>query len=98
NARPLVERAVKIRILGCMALSIAHTATGGLDAFCSPVRARVFDMSASLLVLREVGGVATDFEGLPLDRLPATLQSRSTLLCAADRQSHELALGLLRLQ
>ena len=98
NARPLLERSAKIRILGSMALSIAYTAAGGLDLFCSPVRARVFDMSASLLVLSEAGGVASDFEGQSLDPLPATLQSRSTLLCAADRQGHQLALSLLRAQ
>jgi myo-inositol-1(or 4)-monophosphatase len=39
-ARPLVERSSKIRILGSMALSIAHTAAGGFDAFCAPIPMR----------------------------------------------------------
>jgi myo-inositol-1(or 4)-monophosphatase len=95
-AAPLIERSAKIRILGSMALSIAHAATGGFDVFCSPIRARVFDMTASLLVVRESGGVATDMDGNPLDGLEARLGSRSTLLVAADRRMHELALRILR--
>ena len=45
-----------------MALSIAHTAAGAFDAFCAPIPMRVFDMSASLLILAETGGIATDID------------------------------------
>ncbi len=94
-AQPLVERSSKIRILGSMALSIALTASGGFDAFCAPIPVRVFDMAASLLVLTEAGGVATDLEGRPLGGLPCTLQSRSTLLCAPTRALHDEAMAIL---
>jgi myo-inositol-1(or 4)-monophosphatase len=96
QAARLVERSSKIRILGSMALSIAHAATGGFDVFCSPIRARVFDMTASLLLVWESGGVATDMEGNPLDGLTAGLGSRSTLLVSADPRRHERALRILR--
>ena len=96
RAAPLIERSAKIRILGSMALSIAHAATGGFDLFCSPIQARVFDMTASLLVLKESGGVATDMEGRELDGLEASLATRSTLLVASDGRVHELALRILR--
>jgi myo-inositol-1(or 4)-monophosphatase len=96
QAARLVERAAKIRILGSMALSIAHAATGGFDVFCSPIRARVFDMTASLLLVWESGGVATDMDGNPLDGLGTGLGSRSTLLVASDARRHELALRILR--
>jgi fructose-1,6-bisphosphatase/inositol monophosphatase family enzyme len=95
-ATPLLRRAQKLRILGSMALSIAHTATGSFDVFCSPLQARVFDMTASLLVLTEAGGVATDIEGASLDRLEVGFSVRTTLLAAADPAAHALALEILR--
>jgi myo-inositol-1(or 4)-monophosphatase len=94
-ARPLVERSNKIRILGSMALSIAHTASGGFDVFCAPMPVRVFDMAASLLLLAEAGGVATDMQGNRLGPLPASLDRRTTLLCAPTKELHEEALKLL---
>ena len=94
-ARPLVERSNKIRILGSMALSIAHTASGGLDVFCAPMPMRVFDMAASLLMLAEVGGVATDLRGNPIGPLPALLDNRTTLLCAPTKELHDEALSFL---
>lgn len=94
-ARRLVERSSKIRILGSMALSIAHTAAGGFDAFCAPIPMRVFDMTASLLVLAETGGVATDLGGKPLGALACTLETRTTLLCAPNGELHAAALNSL---
>ncbi len=94
-AQPLVERSSKIRILGSMALSIALTAAGGFDVFCAPLRVRVFDMAASLLLLAETGGVATDLEGNALGKLSCNLETRSTLLCAPTRELHSEALNLL---
>ncbi len=93
-AQPLVENASKIRILGSMAISIALTAAGGFDAFCAPIPMRVFDMAASLLLLNETGGVATDLEGRPLGRLRCDLQTRSSLLCTPNRELHARALEL----
>ncbi len=95
-ARRLVDRSGKLRILGSMALSIAHTAAGGFDAFCAPVPMRVFDMTASLLVLAETGGVATDIEGNQLGALTCALETRTSLLCAPDRGQHAAALDSLR--
>ncbi len=95
-ARPLIERAGKLRILGSMALSIAHTAAGGFDVFCAPFPVRVFDMAASLLLLREAGGVATDLEGAPAGDLAVSLERRTTLLCATTGELHADALSALR--
>jgi len=95
EAERLVRRAAKLRILGSMAISIAHAATGGFDLFCSPMRARVFDMTASVLLLQEVGGVATDLKGRPLDGLEVGFEVRTTLLAAADPAAHRLALEIL---
>ncbi|HZQ48978.1 MAG TPA: inositol monophosphatase [Candidatus Dormibacteraeota bacterium] len=94
-ARPLVARSAKIRILGSMALSMAHTASGGLDVFCAPVPMRVFDMAASLLILSESGGVATDARGGSLSALECNLATRTTLVCSADRALHAMALAAM---
>lgn len=94
-AQPLMAKASKIRILGSMALSIAFTAAGGFDVFCAPLPMRVFDMTASLLLLRETGGVATDIHGNSLDGLWCDLESRSSLLCAPTRALHGEALVIL---
>jgi myo-inositol-1(or 4)-monophosphatase len=96
EVQPLLRRAGKLRILGAIAISLAHTATGGFDVFCSPIRARVFDMTASLLVLTEGGGVASDLEGRRLDRLEVGFGVRTTLLASADPGAHALALEILK--
>jgi len=94
-ARGLVERSSKIRILGSMALAIAHTAGGAFDVFCAPVPMRVFDMAASLLVLEEAGGTSSDMNGRSLGGLPCTLESRTSLVCAPSRALHGAALEAL---
>ena len=95
-ARGLIERAGKLRIMGSMALAIAHTAAGGIDVFCAPVPMRIFDMTASLLVLGESGGVATDIQGRPLGALTCALETRTPLLCSADPELHAIALAALK--
>lgn len=94
-AEPLIARSSKIRILGSMALSIALTAAGGFDVFCAPIPLRVFDMAASLLLLSEAGGLATDLRGHSLNQLSADLESRTSLLCASSPGLHAQALALL---
>jgi len=97
-AQPLVDHSNKVRILGSMALSIAHTASGGFDVFCAPMPVRVFDMAASLLILAEVGGVATDLEGNRIGPLKASLDTRTSLLCAPDEGLHAEALAIVGTQ
>lgn len=97
-ARALVERSTKIRILGSMAISLALTASGGFDVFSAPIPIRVFDTAASLLLIREAGGVSTDSDGQPLGGLTCSLETRSTLLCAPTAELHAEALALLRAQ
>jgi myo-inositol-1(or 4)-monophosphatase len=91
-AQGLVASSSKVRILGSMALSIAHTAAGAFDAFCAPVPMRLFDMSASLLILSEAGGTATDLKGASLNNLTCNLETRTTLLCSPNAELHAAAL------
>ena len=78
-----------------MAISLALTSGGGFDIFCAPMPVRVFDTAASLLLLAEAGGVATDTAGEPLARLRCGLDVRSTVLCAATPELHAEALKIL---
>ncbi|TMC85017.1 MAG: hypothetical protein E6J06_04965, partial [Chloroflexi bacterium] len=96
RAQPLVDRSNKIRILGSMAISIALTSAGGFDVFCAPIPVRVFDTAASLLLLSEAGGVASDVQGQGLDQLRCNLETRTTLLCASTRELHAEAIEILR--
>jgi myo-inositol-1(or 4)-monophosphatase len=94
--QPLIDRASKVRLLGSMALSLVHTAAGGIEVFASPIRARIFDMTAGLLMLDEVGGVVTDLEGMTLRDAVVGLDSRTTVLGSASPELHRFALDVLR--
>lgn len=95
GATSLMARAAKLRLFGSIAISLAHTAAGGMDVFCSPMPSRTFDASAGSLMIREAGGVVSDVEGRSIDDVPAGLDARTTLLCASDEATHRLALSLL---
>ncbi len=94
--QPLIERASKVRLLGSMALSLAHTAAGGIEVFAAPVRARIFDLTAGLLMIGEAGGVVTDLQGGPLEEAIVGLDTRTTVLGSADPRLHLLAIEALR--
>jgi myo-inositol-1(or 4)-monophosphatase len=93
--QPLIDRSSKVRMLGSMALSLAHTAAGGIEVFATPIRARIFDMTAGLLMVEEAGGIGTDLEGRPLGDAIVGLDNRTTLLCSVDSKLHRLALDAL---
>lgn len=94
-ALPLAMQASKVRLLGSIAISLAAAAAGAMDVFCSAMPARAFDMTAGILMIGEVGGVVTDFEGRPLGAVEAGLKERATLLCAASPGMHDRALASL---
>jgi myo-inositol-1(or 4)-monophosphatase len=94
--QPLIERSSKVRMLGSMALALAHTAAGGIEVFAVPIRARIFDITAGLLMVGEVGGVMTDLDGAVLEDAVVGLESRTTLLGSASPTLHRLALEALR--
>ncbi len=93
---PLVERCGKVRMLGSIALALAHTAAGGIEVLCGPRAGRLFDAAAGALMVSEVGGIVTSLDGSPVDDLGIGLESRSTLLGSAHPELHALALQILR--
>jgi len=95
GAAPILARAEKVRQLGSAALNLCHTAAGGIGLQATPALVRAFDLAGPLLILREAGGVATDFRGGSLDSVSVRLDSRTTLLASGSPAIHAFALGLL---
>ncbi len=98
RAAPIFARAEKVRQLGSAALNVCHTAAGGVALQVTPGPVRSFDLAGPLLILREAGGIATDFEGGAIDAVSIRLEARTTLLASLSRQIHAYALELLRVK
>ncbi len=95
RALPILERAEKIRQLGSAALNLCHTAAGGVSLQVTPAPVRAFDLAAPLRILREAGGIASDFRGDSIDEVSVRLDSRTTLLASLTPAIHRYALQLL---
>lgn len=95
RARPIAARTEKVRQLGSAALNLCHVATGGISLQATPAPVRSFDLAAPLLILLESGGVASDFDGRPIDDVSVRLDTRTTLLASHSPEIHRYALQLL---
>jgi myo-inositol-1(or 4)-monophosphatase len=95
RAAPIFARAEKVRQLGSAALNLCHTATGGVSLQVTPAPVRSFDLAGPLLVLREAGGIATDYDGRSIESVSVRLDARTTLLASLSSAIHAYALGLL---
>jgi myo-inositol-1(or 4)-monophosphatase len=95
RAVAILSRAEKVRQLGSAALNLCHTAAGGIALQLTPSPVRAFDLAAPLLILREAGGIATDFEGGSIEEVSVRLDSRTTLLASLMPLVHHHALRLL---
>jgi myo-inositol-1(or 4)-monophosphatase len=98
RAAPIFTRAEKVRQLGSAALNLCHTASGGIALQVTPAPVRSFDLAGPLLILREAGGIATDFEGGTIDAVSVRLDARTTLLASLSHEIHAYALELLRVR
>jgi myo-inositol-1(or 4)-monophosphatase len=95
RASVIFATAEKVRQLGSAALNLCHTAAGGVSLQIAPVPVRAFDLAGPLLILREAGGVATDFDGDALDDVSVRLESKTTLLASLSVKVHAFARQLL---
>jgi myo-inositol-1(or 4)-monophosphatase len=95
RAGPILARAEKVRQLGSAALNLCHTASGGVALQVTPAPVRSFDLAGPLLILREAGGIATDFHGRSIDAVSVRLDVRTTLLASLSAAIHAYALELL---
>lgn len=73
------------RTIGSAALEFAYAAEGSLDGYLS-ISLMPWDVAAGIVILREVGGVATNIDGKPLD----LLGKDSLLACNAAIQTDML--------
>ena len=95
RAAAIFARAEKVRQLGSAALNLCHTAAGGVTLQATPAPVRAFDLAGPLLILGEAGGVATDFDGRPLEDVSVRLDSKTTLLASLSADVHAFARQLV---
>jgi myo-inositol-1(or 4)-monophosphatase len=95
RAAAIFAKAEKVRQLGSAALNLCHTAAGGVTLQATPAPVRAFDLAGPLLILREAGGVATDFDGRPLEDVSVRLDSKTTLLASLSADVHAFARRLV---
>jgi myo-inositol-1(or 4)-monophosphatase len=55
------------RGIGCPSFTLAYVAAGKLDGFVEKDATYAWDVAAAVLLLEEAGGVATDFDGGPVN-------------------------------
>ncbi|HVS05392.1 MAG TPA: inositol monophosphatase family protein [Candidatus Dormibacteraeota bacterium] len=95
RAAPIFALAEKVRQLGSAALNLCHTASGGVALQVTPAPVRSFDLAGPLLILREAGGIATDYQGGSIESVSVRLDTRTTLLASLSPQIHAYALEVL---
>jgi myo-inositol-1(or 4)-monophosphatase len=85
STSPLISQAHKIRNLGSTALEICYVASGALDAFIDlGGLARVTDIAAAYLILKEAGGISATPLGTELN-LPLKVSSRASFISASTQ-------------
>ena len=95
RAAPIFALAEKVRQLGSAALNLCHTASGGVALQVTPAPVRSFDLAGPVLILREAGGIATDYQGGSIESVSVRLDTRTTLLASLSPQIHAYALDVL---
>src|SRR5579885_2393340 len=85
---PIMAGTAGVRRMGVASLDLAYVAAGRLDGFWE-FGLKPWDIAAGLLMVREAGGYATDFQGA--HGLPA-----SGDVLAANDHLHPVLLGMLR--
>lgn len=83
EVRPFVRR---VRVLGSAVLALCYVACGRLGLFYH-LHLKPWDIAAAMLIIKEAGGVTTDFDGQP-----ATIDGRA--IVAANPTIHNLFLAL----
>ncbi|UCH37231.1 MAG: hypothetical protein JSV76_05990 [Candidatus Bathyarchaeota archaeon] len=82
----IVSQAYKIRNLGSTALEICYVASGALDAFLDLGGiARVTDIAAGYLILKEAGGITATPFGVDFN-LPLKVTARTSLIAVSNQK------------
>jgi myo-inositol-1(or 4)-monophosphatase len=91
----LLAEARKTRCFGSTALDLSYLASGSISIFANPSSSRCIDFSGGWLIVREAGGIFTDMEGTPIDKVELGLKKSTSLLVSGNEKLHEKALKLL---
>ena len=78
-----------VRRIGSAALELCAVACGELDVYCESILSP-WDYAAATLILKEAGGIVTDFSGNELQ-----FEKQSSVL-ATSKKTNETALSVLR--
>ena len=81
------------RAIGCPSFALAYVAAGKLDGFVEKDATYAWDVAAGVLLLEEAGGVATGFDGEPVNLGPGI-----TDIVAANAQIHADLLDIVNLR
>ncbi len=81
------------RGIGCPSFALAYVAAGKLDGFVEKDATYAWDVAAAVLLLEEAGGVATDFDGGPVNLGPGI-----TNIVASNAQIHRDLLDVVNLR
>jgi len=87
DAPKVADLAHRLRIMGSLALSLCHLATGRVDAVCSLKPARSVDIAAAQLLCTELG-LAIDLFDVrePFAAAPLDLEQRSRVVAAGTAE------------
>ncbi|MFW6075030.1 MAG: inositol monophosphatase family protein [Chloroflexota bacterium] len=90
----LLDRQLRVRLTGCSALDLALIASGSLDGLVNPNLVspgghgeKIVDYAGALMLLNEMGGVLTGFDGSPIS-LDLDLSRRTPLFAAGTPELH----------
>jgi myo-inositol-1(or 4)-monophosphatase len=83
-----VKRAQGVRRCGAAAVDLALTACGVYDGYWEP-RLKPWDLAAGVVLVREAGGVTTDYDGIEVD-------IHAGWIVAANPRIHQPMLEILR--
>ena len=81
------------RAIGCPSFALAYVACGKLDGFVEKDATYAWDVAAAVLLLQEAGGVATGFDGQPVNLGPGI-----TDIVAANARIHADLLDVVNLR
>ena len=81
------------RAIGCPSFALAYVAAGMLDGFVEKDATYAWDVAAGVLLLEEAGGVATGFDGEPINLGPGI-----TNIVASNSQIHADLLDIVNLR
>ncbi len=96
SIQELVGVAGRVRVMGSLALSLCHLASGRVDAVCSLKAARSVDIAAAQLLVREQGLAIELVDDPPFGSAPLDLGTRSRVVAAGSPELVSALAGALR--